>query len=118
MAGELTGVLSGPDESYFNIPTRNPQSAAGQVTRALARVRGRIDRIGGLADADRGARSRSGGTCWESAEAIRGHPGRDILCIFAWHCWRRGEERDEMFGMRAEGYVVPPKGLGPLLEST
>ncbi len=33
-----------------------------------------------------------------------------IFCAYlAWHCWRWGEERNEMFGTMAEGYIVVPK---------
>jgi predicted RNase H-like nuclease len=33
-----------------------------------------------------------------------------IFCAYlAWHCWRWGGERNEMFGTLAEGYIVVPK---------
>ena len=33
-----------------------------------------------------------------------------IFCAYlAWHCWRWGEERNEMFGTMAEGYIVVPR---------
>jgi predicted RNase H-like nuclease len=36
-----------------------------------------------------------------------------IFCAYlAWHCWRWGEERNEIFGTMAEGYIVVPKGVG------
>jgi predicted RNase H-like nuclease len=36
-----------------------------------------------------------------------------IFCAYlAWHCWRWGAERNEMFGTMAEGYIVVPKGPG------
>jgi predicted RNase H-like nuclease len=32
-----------------------------------------------------------------------------IFCAYlAWHCWRWGEEQNEMFGTMAEGYIVVP----------
>jgi predicted RNase H-like nuclease len=35
-----------------------------------------------------------------------------IFCAYlAWHCWRWGEERNEMFGTMVEGYIVVPKGI-------
>ena len=35
-----------------------------------------------------------------------------VLCAYlAWHCWRWGEERNEMFGTMAEGYIVVPKAV-------
>lgn len=56
---------------------------------------------------------------------LEGLRGRDLkhhedqldaaFCAFlAWHCWRWGAERNEMFGTLAEGYIVVPKApLGP-----
>lgn len=33
-----------------------------------------------------------------------------ILCAYlAWHCWRWGEERNEMIGTMEHGYIVVPK---------
>ncbi len=33
-----------------------------------------------------------------------------IFCAYlAWHCWRWSEQRNEMFGTMAEGYIVVPK---------
>jgi predicted RNase H-like nuclease len=33
-----------------------------------------------------------------------------IFCAYlAWHCWRWGEERNEMFGTLEQGYIVVPK---------
>ena len=33
-----------------------------------------------------------------------------IFCAYlAWHCWRWGAERNEMFGTFADGYIVVPK---------
>jgi predicted RNase H-like nuclease len=34
-----------------------------------------------------------------------------LFCAYlAWHCWRWGSERNEMFGTLEEGYIVVPKG--------
>jgi predicted RNase H-like nuclease len=33
-----------------------------------------------------------------------------VFCAYlAWHCWRWGEERNEMFGTMGDGYIVVPK---------
>ncbi len=33
-----------------------------------------------------------------------------IFCAYlAWHCWRWGAERNEMFGTMEQGYIVVPK---------
>jgi predicted RNase H-like nuclease len=33
-----------------------------------------------------------------------------LFCSYlAWHCWRWGQERNEMFGTLEEGYIVVPK---------
>jgi predicted RNase H-like nuclease len=35
-----------------------------------------------------------------------------VFCGYlAWHCWRWGEERNEMFGTMEEGYIVVPKAV-------
>jgi predicted RNase H-like nuclease len=37
-----------------------------------------------------------------------------IFCAYlAWHCWRWGEERNEMFGTLADGYIVVPRASRP-----
>jgi predicted RNase H-like nuclease len=35
-----------------------------------------------------------------------------LFCAYlAWHCWRWGEERNEVFGTMEEGYIVVPKAV-------
>ena len=35
-----------------------------------------------------------------------------LFCGYlAWHCWRWGQERNEMFGTMEEGYIVVPKAI-------
>jgi predicted RNase H-like nuclease len=35
-----------------------------------------------------------------------------VFCAYlAWHCWRWGEERNEMFGTLEHGYIVVPKAM-------
>jgi predicted RNase H-like nuclease len=35
-----------------------------------------------------------------------------VFCGYlAWHCWRWGEERNEMFGTMEEGYIVVPRAV-------
>lgn len=37
-----------------------------------------------------------------------------VFCAFlAWHCWRWGAERNDMFGTLADGYIVVPKAPCP-----
>ena len=37
-----------------------------------------------------------------------------VFCAYlAWHCWRWGEERNEMFGTLSDGYIVVPAALTP-----
>lgn len=36
-----------------------------------------------------------------------------VFCAYlAWHCWRWGAERNDLFGTLAEGYIVVPKARG------
>ncbi len=45
-------------------------------------------------------------------EALKGYEDTldAIFCAYlAWHCWRWGAERNEMFGTLADGYIVVPK---------
>jgi len=36
-----------------------------------------------------------------------------VFCAYlAWHCWRWGAERNDLFGTLAEGYIVVPKAEG------
>jgi predicted RNase H-like nuclease len=36
-----------------------------------------------------------------------------VFCAYlAWHCWRWGAERNEMFGTLTDGYIVVPKARG------
>jgi len=36
-----------------------------------------------------------------------------VFCAYlAWHCWRWGSERNEMYGTLDEGYIVVPKAPG------
>jgi hypothetical protein len=48
-------------------------------------------------------------------EALKRHDGTldSIFCAYlAWHCWRWGEERNQMFGTLEHGYIVVPKAEG------
>lgn len=48
-------------------------------------------------------------------EALKRHEDTldAIFCAYlAWHCWRWGEERNEMFGTLTDGYIVVPKSGG------
>lgn len=49
-------------------------------------------------------------------EALKRHEDTldAIFCAYlAWHCWRWGAQRNEMFGTLADGYIVVPKAAGP-----
>jgi predicted RNase H-like nuclease len=47
-------------------------------------------------------------------EALKRHEDTldAIFCAYlAWHCWRWGAERNEMFGTLADGYIVVPRAV-------
>jgi predicted RNase H-like nuclease len=70
--------------------------------------------------------SRSPQPPWtDSRRPATRRPGREVVlplassrlscrmgAYLAWHCWRWGEERNEMFGTLADGYIVVPKAAG------
>jgi predicted RNase H-like nuclease len=48
-------------------------------------------------------------------EALKRHEDTldALFCAYlAWHCWKWGQERNEMFGTLQEGYIVVPRAKG------